>query len=219
MKKKQKHNNTRLIILTSAISTITFVIPFLIKGKNDSYSDVFALAFTAVGTIVSIMTLIIGLLILDVYGVKTKFKEREFDNVYELRETLRKIRFIISTDNSTFLLTPYKFDHLKKSDSFEVLKEKLVAFELESFSKTFGNMTIWMEDYFIPQSIKSELAFLNVTSMSEAKKDFIKIKISPEEESGWYIPYSKITLEQFLLHLEVLVQKIEHQMSQYKVKQ
>jgi hypothetical protein len=209
-------NKKSLVYLTSIICIISFLTPFVFN--TESYSSILSLALTLVGTVATVLTLIIGLIILDRYGVKSKFKEREMENVFQILETLRDMKFSVQVENGYYYITALDMKFFIESDKYLAAKDQLMAFK---GYQTLAGFRTWKDSYFVPDSIKKELEFLNIftafTTPLEGQ-EYIRMYILGTKDEIWMTPFSRITVDEFLKKLQILVVAVEKQIEEYTVK-
>jgi hypothetical protein len=179
--------------------------------------DNWTIALSALGTVATLLALVIGILILDRYGLKGKFKEREMDAVYGFYDTLSKIRITIETEDRTDFITPFSMDHFCKSDVYIRVKSKLIAYNIEDYSKYIWPIVTWNANHFLPKSLKEKIEFLSHNSMSQAQAtdDYIFLRLHSNEQA--YIPDSHLTLDDFFKKLDEVVKDLNNRKKEYEI--
>jgi hypothetical protein len=206
--------NYKHLIGFIAVCLIGFFIPFITKTKDETLNSVISTALTAVSTIVAIITLIVGVILFDKFGINAKFKERQLDIVLNLISELKLINLTVS--NGDFIYVNY----MRKCINLETLlinhhidlyhKDKTKVLLLPSnFENLLNPIDKLLKNAWMPQEIKSKTEFLNIYLGKPVEKiDYsihVSLDINNYGEAPWLETVPKLTFEMFTINLSNLI--------------
>ncbi|HWB25621.1 MAG TPA: hypothetical protein VG738_09080 [Chitinophagaceae bacterium] len=170
-----------ILIITLILS---FGVPFIFMGKNESINQTLNLSAALIGSISSILTFIIALLLYNKFGVESTFVEKSSSKIFELIEKIKETNFSISSDRGYFRIqmsNPFKYN--KWIESY--YSEKLVFADnyLTGLIKLFEISN----NPFIPPSVSEKVERLQFFTLSydvdETKiKEYSKVQVVGAEK-------------------------------------
>lgn len=202
------------LILFIALSIIGFLLPFFLKSNFDSYNSVISIAFTILGTLASIATLLVAILLFDRFGINAKFKEKQVDTVIELVSLLNKlpihaqsntINYVVgatqSSESIRFSIPQYKKDF-----------NKTILFSKNFEAKT-NNIFEIKESAWLPIDIRNKMDIFDILGLKSVENPFddqyVRITFKQEIVDEWMQPIPKLTLEMININLHNLYKEIE----------
>ncbi|GAC1386765.1 MAG: hypothetical protein NVSMB45_16450 [Ginsengibacter sp.] len=195
------------------ICIIGFVLPFLFKAKTDSYNSVISLSFTVLGTLITIVTLIIAFLVYDKFGINAKFKEKQVDTVIELSVLLKKTSMTVSASELNYLV--------HATQSSETIRNSIPAYKADSsktilvpgnFSHLIGNLNSLRLSYWLPEEIKNKMKFLDIYALAVVNdpynEEYVRLDFNNSSNNVWMKTFPRLTFEMFNINLHNLFKEI-----------
>jgi hypothetical protein len=201
-------------IWTIVLSTVGFMTPIILKEDRDSWNSVLSLSFTILGTLLSIATLLIAMLLFDRFGINAKFKDRQVDKVLELAIYLKetnisastnKFRYFINASQS-FISRRYEFPQYKTDEN------KTILFP-GNYEELFKQLNEIRNNYWLPQEIKIKMKFLEIYGLADVENhledQYVRLDINNNAQGEWKQSFPRITLEMFNINLHDLLREID----------
>jgi hypothetical protein len=205
-----------LIIAISILLCLNaFFIPFLFAESSDKYIDILSISFSAMGSVATLITLIIALFLFQKFGLESKFVERKTDKVLELVDLLKGKVITVKTEKFNYFLRTNKTDleQFKKEKFYDSVFPKIMLLRWEDYSKSMDEIVEIRKSYWLPTEIKDKLEFI-VFPMSVKIDDSMDSKFGRfhygyETEEQWSKPHPETTVEEYTIKQNELVDEIE----------
>lgn len=194
-----KKIHIRLLIL---ICIACFVFPFFTKSKEESLNTTLAISFTAVSTIVSIITLIVAVILFDKYGLNAKFKEKQLETVLSLIYELKLLSLTVSNGELTYMNYIRKCINLKRfpKNTYDVDKTKILLVP-DNFYELLTPLYILYSSPWLPSEIKKEMNFLNIYGTNNIddfdNSKYVSLNINNQGKKPWVITTPIYTFDSF----------------------
>ena len=211
-----KFTKTQLLIISLILCLIFFLFPFLLKNSTETIFSTLSLSFTALQTIATIIALIIAINLYDRFGIESDFKLKQTNKVLELADLLKGNFFKVQYKNGGYFIN-LKKDFLKMIDelkTFEWDSEKIILISLNDFQNTFGEIIALKRSYWLPDSIKEKIKFLEFYGLNDvedpADQKYVRYHFSNNiDNKEWMETMPTMTFREFTKNLYDLVESIE----------
>jgi hypothetical protein len=209
--KKQK-----FILVSLIICIIFFLLPFLLFGNCESFYSKLSLAFSTLGSISTLITLIIAIKLFDRFGIEAKFAEKQFDKVIDLIELLKGKQIFIESNKFKYFIQPSQkqFQELKTLEQYLIDSKKTILISVEDYNNAVSSLLILKRNYWLPKQIKVKMEFLDIFGISEVENQndetFVKLFFNLKTPEIWGKPLPELTFEEFNKNLIDLVSEIEN---------
>ncbi|HKC69521.1 MAG TPA: hypothetical protein VKG26_14895, partial [Bacteroidia bacterium] len=158
-----KKNN--LIILSISLCILSFIVPFFLKSSQDTYLSVISVSLTAMGTVATIITLIIAIYLYDRFGLESKFIEKQTEKVLELTDLLKGKTILVKTTGFTYFIRPSR-QQLKSFNNdiiwYQEDRKKQILISPEDYDKALVEIIAIQRSYWLPEEIKIKMEFLQI---------------------------------------------------------
>ena len=219
-----KHARIALIIAVLVICIILSFLPFFISTRKDSLLSIFSLIFTAIGSLASLATLIIALLLYQRFGLESKFVERQTNTVLELANSIKGKVIKANYNEGTYFIRAKIVDiEEEKNDYpyFNDLYEKIITFKsTDDYEESMTPILKFKYDYWLPDEIKTKMEFLEIKSYLSGKglddnKIYCEFDFGTGKDEKIILPYPQITVLEFVVSYSNLVLSIESWLKKY----
>ena len=203
------------------IAVIGFIIPLLIKVNSESWNSVLSLSFAILGTLATIATLIIAIVLYDNFGSDAKFKEKQADAVIELAQLLKKTRFSAEAKKLTYNLPAYRSTLLSLHlvEDYKMDSSKTLLFPSNFFENSINTIYITGDNYWLPEEIKVKMKFLEIFGLISVENPFdeqyVRLNVNHSAKDEWQKSVPRLTLEMFIINYTNLLTEIEIWLKRY----
>ena len=212
----------RLVGSSIILCLVAFIIPFFMRECNDSLLTVISVSFTAVGTVATLITLLIAIFLYERFGLESRFINNQTDKVLELVDLLKGKYLMCETNNGKYLLGTNrgKIKSIKELSKFnDYDKTKLILISDDDYKKAWSKILMVKRNYWLPQKIKKKLSFLELIAVNEIEnpldEKYVRLDFGIETDKTWLVTIPEMTFEEFINHLDNLVKYIEKWLKQH----
>jgi hypothetical protein len=202
------------IIWTAIVCLIGFVIPLILKSSSETWNSTLSLSLTIVGTLLTIATLIIAVLLYDRFGINSKFKEHQVDKVIELALLLKDTNISVSTNQFTYFIHRSKSSILRRNEfpPYKIDSNKTILFP-NNYDELFKAVNVIRNNYWLPIELKNRMNFLEIYGLASVEdpldEQYVRLDINNSAEEVWMVSFPKITFEMLNVNLHDLLKEIE----------
>jgi len=204
----------KYIILLSAFSITGMAIPFVLKSSNDSWNSVISTCFTIFGSILSVTTIIIAILLFDRFGVNAKFKEKQVDTIIELATLLKEMNITAASTKMTYYVhaTQSSEEIRNKVPNYKTDSGKTILFP-ENFEELIKNLYAIRDSYWFPPEIKNKMKVFEIYGTHGVDNAFddkyVRLDFDRGSNGVWVATIPKITFEMLNINLHSIFIEIE----------
>ena len=198
------------------VCIIFFLIPFIIFGDCENLYSKLSLGFSALGSIATLITLVIAIMLFDRFGIEAKNVVKQFEKVIELRELLKGKNIIIKSNKITYFIHPKQnqFEGLKNLEPYKIDSQKKILIAFDEYSESVDSLLTIKSNDSLPEEIKAKMEFWDVGAISEiadpSEELFVKLFLNKNTSKIWGKPFPEMTFEEFnqnLLDLDIEIEK------------
>jgi len=204
-----------LIWSSIILCLFAFALPFLLKTYSDSFSSVLILSLTAVGTVATVLTLIIAIFLYDRFGLERKFIDKQTDKIFELSELLMGMNITAKTKEVNYIvrLNCERLTHIKEFPSYKKDSKKSILVSFDDYSISFKGLLEIFGSYWIPPEIKNKMEFLDLVAIDKIENPFdenyVRLNFHSISDNKWVIIIPKMTFGNFINNFYELVKVID----------
>lgn len=205
---------TKHIIWAIVIIIPLSLIPIILKDPSDSWNTILSSSFTILGTLISIVTIIIGVLLYDKFGITAKFKEKQVWEVIELAMVLLKTRISAKSNKIKYFVNA--------TQSSEIMRKNFPAYQLDSnktllfpsnYEKLIKEIYSFMNSHWLPKEIKDKMVIFDLLGFVDVENpedhQYVKINFNDQGNDVWKCTVPQLTLEMLNINLNGLYVTID----------
>jgi hypothetical protein len=222
LKTMKRIKKKKLVGSSIILCLIAFIIPFFLRECNDSLLTVISVSFSAVGTVATLIALLIAIFLYERFGLESRFINNQTDKVLELVDLLKGKYIMCETNNGKYLLGTNrgKIKTIKEFPKFNDFdKNKLILISDEDYKKAWSKILVVKRNYWLPQKIKKKLSFLELIALTNVEnaqdEKYVRLDFGIETDKTWSGTIPEMTFEEFITQLDNLVKSIEKWLKQH----
>jgi hypothetical protein len=213
----RKIKKQHLIIFSLGLCIVAFVIPLLFSSCDTSFLAVLSISLACVGTIASVLTMIIALLLYDRFGLENKFVEHQTYKVLELVDLIKGRTFIFRAKGYDYFVRPSREQLIQynKLKPYQNDRKKIVLMNPEDYGRAMTEILAIKRSYWLPDDIKNKMSFLEIGGFFNNEKQmddssYVRLDFGSASQEDWALTIPEITFENFNDNLSGLVRQIEY---------
>ncbi len=193
---------------------ITIILSFILKSPTDSIISVLSLSFTIIGSLATVSTLIIALMLYDQFGLKNRFVEHQTNKVIELIDLLKGKVIYCKSDRIEYLIRPSQKFLINVNEYlyYQNDSKKIIVISSGDYQDGIEGLLSLKKSYWMPNSIKSKMEFLDIAGtfdFDDSIENYIKLSFKENSNTDLKIPFNSPTFEYFNKNLLMLIVEIE----------
>ncbi len=206
--------------VTITICLIVFLIiivsSFLLKKESDSYVGTLSLAFTALGALATVATLVVAVELYDRFGLRGHFVHKQTETVLQLVDALKGKHFYFYMKPLEMIVRPGQVSLLYQMPAFHHYANKPIAFDPDDYQSAVDILIAISKSYWLPNEIREQMVFLEIYGAfklddGENIDNYVKMNcVTKSKRSEVYLkPLPAFTPAEFCENLRQLCLTIE----------
>ena len=217
----QSIKKSHLIWVTTTLCLAGFFIPFIFRTCSDTLISVLSESFTVVGTIATLATFVIAILLYDRFGLEGKFVAKRTDKVLELIDLLKGKVITVKGKGFEYFVRPSRSQLIdfNRMSFYKNDCKKAILMRMDDYNRGTNDLLALRRSYWLPSEIKEKMKFLAIAGLVKLEdftdEKFIKLNFGFDSNEEWRSTLPEMTFENFNVNLHDLIKEIEDWLKKY----